>query len=569
MTNLDFRRRHALLGAMLIALGCGGSGSGGSPPSGPIVELPPPLVGSGSETPTPAAAATPSDGVLPDAAQDADGPAWLRVFVSQDNRAELDPCGCPGSPSGGMGKRATLVPLLRATIPDALVVEGPTSLSRAVLGIEQVGGDERRRARVVLDALGVSRPDAFFPGQADFEALGPKELVPRATALNIPLVVSNLASPVPGIRDRLVVQRGDRRVVLLGLIGAARSAAQAAALPLTDAPSAVARILDDEAARGPIDLVVVFTDAEKRELAGWREAALAADVWFVPPGLRRDGRFQREEDRLLVHADPLGRAFRRLDVAFSGPPGRGLMATEEFPLIEVAKAEREHVAQSLELARAEAAGETERAATARRGLAEAKFRRGVHLRAAAEPSAGHRAAVTDQLIHPDLAVDGRVASILAGYNEDRIGALTASVAAAPQAPRGREFMGLDACTQCHPSQVAQWGRSPHAGAWKTLRDAGQTRNPDCLGCHTTGFGEAGGFVDPAEGTGLFNVQCEACHGPMDFHVSQANRMGVKADPGVPVIEATCTACHDARNSPEFDFETYSAAVAHTPPSETP
>ena len=567
MTRLDAVRRHAIPGLLLLVLGCGGGGGTDSGPRDPIGELPPPIVGSTPRA-TPTAAIDYDDRSLPDPAQDADGPPWLRLLVSQDNRAELDPCGCPGSPSGGMGKRATLVQQARALQPDLLVFEGPTSLSRAVLGIEGVGGEERRRARVVLDALGVSRPDAFFPGQADFEVLAPKELVPRASGLGIPLVASNLGSTPAGVRDRLVVERGGRRVVLLGLLGAARSAEQAAALPLVDGPAVAARILSDESSRGRIDFVVVFTDAEKRELTAWREAGLDADVWFVPPGLRRDGKYTREANRLVVRADPLGRAFRRLDVAFSGPPGRGLVAEHEFPLMQVAKTERSYLDLQREHRAAVAAGDAEQGEQKLRALAEIKYERGRALKAAAAPTEGHRVAVTDQLIHPDLPLSPAVVRILEGFNEDRLGSMLAA-AAAPQAPRSRVFEGLDACTQCHPAEVAQWSRSPHAGAWKSLRDAGQTRNPDCLGCHTTGFGDPGGFLDPAQGGELLNVQCEACHGPMDVHVAQTSRRAGRADPGVPVTEAGCRTCHDEANSPEFDFAAYSRRVAHRPAPEDP
>lgn len=568
MTRPDCLRRCAFLALLSLLIACG-DGELAPRTSSPVVALPPPILGTGvAKESGPISAVDADDWVLPDPAQDVAGPPWLRMVVSQDNRAELAPCGCPGSPSGGMGKRTTLIRTLRTLVPGVLVLEGPTSLSRAVLGIEQVGGEERRRARTVLDALALSRPTAFFPGQADLEVLPLRELSARAAALGLPLIATNLAPGTPGVQDRLVVERGGRRALLLGLIGAPRSAEQADAVPLVDAPAAVARILSDEASRGTVDLVVLFTDAENRELTGWREASLDVDIWFVPPGIRRAGRYTREPDRLIVRAEPLGRAFRRVDVAFSGPEGRGLVEGDEFALIELAKAERQHVQQTVERRAALMDGAADAAlAELQRGLAEAKHRRGVSLRRANGPTKGHRVAVTDLLIHPDLPMDGQVVAVLEAFNEDRLGALAATMAANPQAPRGRTFEGMDTCTECHAAEFAQWGRSPHASAWKTLRDAGQTRNPDCLGCHTTGFAEPGGWIDPRQPTALFNVQCEACHGPMDLHTSQAQKRAVKADPGVPVTEATCVRCHDPANSPKFDFHEYARSVAHVVPED--
>jgi hypothetical protein len=448
-----------------------------------------------------------------------------------------------------------------------VIIEGPTCLSRAVLGIEGVGGEERRRARAVLDTLAVSRPDAFVVGQADLEVLPLKELAARAKALGIRLIASNLApEAASGFSDRLVIDRGGRRTVILGLIGAARNADQAASVPLVDAPGAVARILSDEGDKGRVDLVIVVTDAEKRELRKWQEASLDADVWFVPPGLRRDARYTRETNRLVVRASALGRAFRRLDVAFSGPPGRGLTPADEFPLIEVAKAERVHIQQALQRDGVAPVGD-EGVGELQRALADAKYRRGRALERASAPTSGHRVAVTDLLIHPDLIESPEVRRILAAYNDERLGSLAATVGSEREVPRGRVFEGMDACTECHPAEFAQWGRSGHAAAWRTLTEAGQTRNPDCLGCHTTGFAEPGGWVDPEQGRHLFNVQCEACHGPMDLHVAQTSRLGFRSDPGISVVERVCVGCHDPANSPEFDFDAYSRRVAHSPAPE--
>jgi predicted CXXCH cytochrome family protein len=73
-----------------------------------------------------------------------------------------------------------------------------------------------------------------------------------------------------------------------------------------------------------------------------------------------------------------------------------------------------------------------------------------------------------------------------------------------------------------------------------------------VGCHSTGFGQPGGFGElTAANVGRFKaVQCESCHGPMGGH------------PGNPVVTPytitpeVCIGCHDSANSPDFDFEAY-------------
>ena len=128
-------------------------------------------------------------------------------------------------------------------------------------------------------------------------------------------------------------------------------------------------------------------------------------------------------------------------------------------------------------------------------------------------------------------------------------------------PTDERYAGKDGCTECHAELLAHWSRTPHAEAWRALVERGEENNPDCLPCHTTGFGQPGGFADPRD-RGLRNVQCEACHGPMLLHLEQAGRVGFRPDPGLRVNEASCLVCHDEANSPRFDFGTYSTGVAH-------
>ena len=56
------------------------------------------------------------------------------------------------------------------------------------------------------------------------------------------------------------------------------------------------------------------------------------------------------------------------------------------------------------------------------------------------------------------------------------------------------FTGIGLCSMCHRGDAnhlvfEKWLTSKHAGAFKRLDPVkGEDKNPDCLSCHTTGFG---------------------------------------------------------------------------------
>lgn len=49
------------------------------------------------------------------------------------------------------------------------------------------------------------------------------------------------------------------------------------------------------------------------------------------------------------------------------------------------------------------------------------------------------------------------------------------------------------CSECHSKQVDFWQETAHSIAFTTLIDAKESNNPKCIGCHSLGFREEGGF----------------------------------------------------------------------------
>ncbi|HUQ68757.1 MAG TPA: multiheme c-type cytochrome, partial [Planctomycetaceae bacterium] len=134
----------------------------------------------------------------------------------------------------------------------------------------------------------------------------------------------------------------------------------------------------------------------------------------------------------------------------------------------------------------------------------------------------------------------------------------------------------------------------HAKAYHSLEKGrkGQEANwisrvhdPECLSCHVTGWDPQevlrydSGFLDAVTSKHLSAQQCENCHGPGTVHTDlewqyQKDRQNVSLDDvnaaraAVKLNSATaekqvCHKCHDAENSPSFNFAKYWDKVKHT------
>lgn len=131
------------------------------------------------------------------------------------------------------------------------------------------------------------------------------------------------------------------------------------------------------------------------------------------------------------------------------------------------------------------------------------------------------------------------------------------------APPDYRLAGSSSCLSCHADSGAIWEHSLHAFAGKILEPRHFEADPDCLRCHTTGYGLPGGFISPRKTPQLYGVGCENCHGPSQAHVN---------DPAIHTQYQAfdqCIRCHDEENSPAFKRDTYWHRIQHGKPSTQP
>ncbi|MCI0722661.1 MAG: hypothetical protein L0338_27360 [Acidobacteria bacterium] len=119
------------------------------------------------------------------------------------------------------------------------------------------------------------------------------------------------------------------------------------------------------------------------------------------------------------------------------------------------------------------------------------------------------------------------------------------------------FATASRCAPCHTAAFDAWQKSQHAHAIEILKREKKEFDSACVGCHVTGNGRPGGFVNLNQTPQLANVQCEACHGSGTQHLEKPTEAGM-----AKLAADSCLACHTKSNSPEFEFAAYWAKIKH-------
>lgn len=152
-----------------------------------------------------------------------------------------------------------------------------------------------------------------------------------------------------------------------------------------------------------------------------------------------------------------------------------------------------------------------------------------------------------------------------------------------------KYIGVKKCAMCHKSeakgnQYGKWLSTKHAKAYETLGGAAALETakkcnvagnpqetPQCLKCHTTGYGADSSLL----GEGFVKedgVQCESCHGAggdyMAMSVMKDKEKAIGAGLVIPTKE-TCVKCHnpESPNYKEFNFDKFYPEIAHPNPAK--
>lgn len=443
----------------------------------------------------------------------------LTLVFSGELRGEIEACGCPTLPYGGFDRRAELLSQLAAEGRPMIQVDAGDALLK---GLVSQRSDTLPRATLIAGLFSEVGVDVFVPGPSDVAAVGLQEL----GGLGLPLTSATWADAkgtllYPAFR---VVERGGLKVAVVGLSSTTE------AVPTNKDPVEALRGALEQVPEG-VDLVIAvgnLRDQQAQAVAAVPGVALVV----MTPGEKREA--LRTRARVpVMEVSARGRYLSVLRLALGTEPARPLLLEEDRSFQDWMRLKgRGELSPALLLEKERLEGEVDL-----RGL--------------------NRGWMEDRPLGAEL--DPKTSSptedMLAQFKAETLEQAARTVKT-PQSS-GPHYGTGATCVSCHSHQVAAWAVRPnHARAMEVLFERGEQGNPECVGCHSTGFGEPGGFaaVDKRTLQTWGNVQCEACHGPLGGHPRDPNAVPE------PITQATCTGCHDAANSPDFDYEQYRMAV---------
>ncbi|MBI4603739.1 MAG: hypothetical protein HY721_17430 [Planctomycetes bacterium] len=463
-------------------------------------------------------------------------PKSFTLVYNVNNAGYIDVCGCKHKEvkQGSLTRRSSFLRQLRASGRQVLLVDGGSSLFPIEDRVKEADLPEAlRSAELIIEAYNRMGYQALAVGAFDLAA-GLEELQRLQKRAKFPFLSANLADKETGrlyFPAHAVVEVGGVRVGIFGLtlntLGKVYLGKVAPAAVVTDPLLAARRCLEE--LRGKADLVIALSHLREetnsellRDLQALED--LAAPEVLIDPYIQYGNHhtwLSKDEewlsfkgDTLFLRGDGQGARLGVVDIEVASPRAK-LSAQGRSPTLEEV-----HLS-------GEAAREVESKPEDLEGKSPFRF-----FRISLEPH--HR---------NDLEID----ELVKRWKEK---ADPAAVPPMEQAlPRKGDFLTVESCRTCHPKQYESWRKTKHAETHVMLVDRGDEDRFDCIGCHSTGYGEA--FLDTGEIGAYANVQCEACHGTSPKHAQDPAKFPIGK-----VARETCIACHNKEViAKELDFYT--------------
>jgi hypothetical protein len=125
------------------------------------------------------------------------------------------------------------------------------------------------------------------------------------------------------------------------------------------------------------------------------------------------------------------------------------------------------------------------------------------------------------------------------------------------------YVGSLACKECHPEEYSNFMTyAKKSISFQSIKRQMRHLTPEeikqCYPCHTTGYGQTGGFVSLEETPHLKNAGCEVCHGPGAEHAQTGDTATIIGK----MTKKDCEICHISERVKAFKYKPLIHGGAH-------
>ena len=380
----------------------------------------------------------------------------------------------------------------------------------------------RAKADFILRSYRRMGYDAVLPGEADFA--GGLSLLRDHEKRGIPFTCLNLVharSGKPVFPPYRKISRGGRKFIVVGVIGQGlfpKGAIAGSGWKILPPRETLARFLETREAEA--DIIVLLTHLGEKEDIALARGARQPLLIFGAHGKASSPLPVSESGSLVSRPGDRGKHLVEAAIVRNGNSGhRGRIDFMDARSLESYKERRRILEEDIKRMEVRRQKIYEKALESYdKTIREAEGKRKVLFRS--------------------IPLDSSVADdpkITAMFDEYKKRAEHIARTSEKPATAKSEYRGNDSCSPCHAGNFAAWRQDAHSNAFETLKKQGDQANPDCIGCHVTGYG-AGGFLlaSTSRSKAFEGVGCESCHGPGKGHPGR--RMTIPR-------EMTCAPCH--------------------------
>jgi len=429
---------------------------------------------------------------------------------------------------GGLPRRATFITQEKAEGIDTLILDSGNLVADKPLA-EPSLEPAKAKARLILKAMDRTGYAAAAIGEMDLY-LGLDLLRSLSDMTKVSFLSANLTDQKGKtlFEPHRLLEVGGITVGVIGLTApptdkrmfSQRMAGAMVKDPLPAARETVNRI------RGKCDLIVILSNIGYSKDLELAETVPGIDV-VISGGTRR---FMKKpvikEKTLITSGFYEGRAIGRLLIHLDGYI-RGWISRKELDYLE-----KQIQAAETKMATSEGKGKLDSLLEKRESADELTIY---------EPDMVN--------LDPSIPDDPKVAGMISDYRKELLQSSVSSPGPAAASEEKVRYMGPEACAGCHESRYRFWLTTDHSRAFDSLAPKDAGADPDCIGCHVTGYMRRTGYWPKAPREDLRGVQCEACHGVGSLHVGSPENYSLVHLPSAP----QCMDCHTENQDDDFNY----------------